>query len=75
MKAHVLFLLYSSHLVLVTDSLKSKSWLGANNFLVRQAAAVRHNSSALAELNGNIYVFGGLNGPGGKQLGVNKRKC
>jgi hypothetical protein len=66
MKAHVRFFLLSIHLAVFTDSLKSKSWLGANNFLSRQGGTVRHNSSALVEMNGKIYTFGGLNGPGGK---------
>jgi hypothetical protein len=65
MKAHAFFFFLLSHLAVLTDSLKLKTWLGANNFLSRQGVSVRHNSSALVEMNGKIYIFGGLNGPGG----------
>ena len=43
----------------VNSARKQLSWLGANQLLIRQGDHGIHSSSALAELNEKIYVFGG----------------
>jgi hypothetical protein len=51
------------------DAKKRMSWLGANRIVTHQRDQTHsRNSSALAELNDKIYVFGGSNGIGGEAI-------